>query len=160
MSYSELARVWVRRELVDLDQEPPSRTFEIYFRALLVCAKGDGELEDHEREWVLGFCAAFGGNEALLDTLRNYPANEGIKEVIAGHPSVQKVGRHSLVFNAIEACAADGEYAEGERARVRRMAHAMNVPVEEVEQLEALYEDQRALRQKKAQLLYPDGVPF
>ncbi len=160
MSYSELARAWVRRELVDLDQELPSRTFEIYFRALLVCAKGDGELEDNEREWVLGFCAAFGGDDELLDTLRTYPAHERIKEVIAGNPGVQKAGRRSLLFNAIEACAADGNYADGERARVRRMAHAMNVPLDEVEQLEALYEEQRALRQKKAQLLFPDGVPF
>ncbi len=160
MAYSDLARAWVRKELVDLDQEPPTRTFEIYFRALLVCANGDGKLEDHEREWVLGFCAAFGGDDALLDTLRHYPAEEGIKEVIAGHPAVQKAGRRSLLFNAIEACAADGEYAEQERARVRRMAHAMNVPLEEVEQLEGLYLDQRALREKKARLLYPDGVLF
>ncbi|MBW2456730.1 MAG: hypothetical protein JRI68_19595 [Deltaproteobacteria bacterium] len=160
MSYSDLARAWVRKELVDLTQEPPSRTFEIYFRALLVCANGDGDLKDHERQWVLGLCAAFGGNDALLDTLRSYPADEGIKEVIAGHPTVQKAGRRSLLFNAIEACAADGEYAEGERARVRKMAHAMNVPLEEVEQLEALYLEQRALREKKAQLLHPDGVLF
>lgn len=138
----------------------PEKTFRIYCKALLVCANGDGRLTPPERDWVLGFASVIGASESLMRELAEYPATDDIKELIAHDDSVNAHGRRALIYDALQACDADDELNEAERAAVHRMAKIMGVEPGVVSALESVQRDTRALRQRRTALLFPDGAPY
>lgn len=77
---------------------------------------------------------------------------------MAGTPPSEKAKRASVYF-AIQACSADGEYHEAEKAEILKMAKAMGISEEEVSQLEAMSSEEDRFREKRVKLLFPDGLP-
>ena len=65
-----------------------------FMQALLVCANGDGNITAPERDWVMGFCSAMGGSEAMCKEIAAYPADEDIETVVNRGHQVSKA-RHS-----------------------------------------------------------------
>ena len=157
---AELATRWVYREDVGFRQGAPVVALHHYLMALLVCANGDGQLTAEEREWVVGRCAALRGPDWLIDTLQRYPANEDIATVIGREEHLPKEAPRSLVFDAFRACAADGDLSPAEVQTIRKMAKVLGVPDEVVTQLGEQFAAEQALRQKRLQLIWPEGVPF
>ncbi|MGH8908868.1 MAG: hypothetical protein ACRD0K_20835 [Egibacteraceae bacterium] len=56
--------------------------YESHFKCLLIRAKGGGTLAPRERDWILGFCAATGGSDELIEELASYPATEEVRDVL------------------------------------------------------------------------------
>lgn len=133
--------------------------FNAYMKSLLICAKGDGVLSEPERDWVLGYCAALGGDASLVDELTTYTADDDLEGMIS-QASVANVGRGAMVFDAIRACDADGELAPGEMAAIKQAASALGLPEETVDRLRELYEQERDARNARNNLLYPNGAPL
>lgn len=148
---------WVYKYTLNLKQ-PPQETIEAFAKALLIAAKGDGEISQAERDWVVGLTAAKGASEKLIEELKNYQANEDIDQVISRN-SLANGGRQALLYTAIEASAADGEYNDGEKTSIRKIAAKLEVSEDVVKQLEAHYQEERALFKKKIKTLYPNGHP-
>lgn len=150
---------WVYRHLVNFKHQPDDDVIEPFAKALLIAAKGDRVLSQAERDWVVGLTAAKGGSEQLIEELKNYSADEDIEQVISSHPFSNQ-GRRALIYTAIQACAADSEYNEAEKASVRKIADKLEVSEDVVKQLEDLYEEEKAQLTKRVKLLYPDGHPL
>nr|WP_246276595.1 hypothetical protein [Microcoleus asticus] len=64
-----------------------------------------------------------------------------------------------MIYDAIQASAADGEYAEGEKEVIREAASILGISEDAVKQLEELYEEEQKLFAKKIQLFFPKGKP-
>ena len=150
---------WVFRSLWDFEQDISQDVLREYFKALLVCANGDGELTADERGWCIGYCAAAGATGETLEELQEYPATESIHEVIARGQHIQ-VNRRPIIYDSIRACSSDAEYNDKEKAKIREMAGIVGVTEGEVAELERIYLDECALRSRRIEAVFPEGTPY
>ena len=100
-------------------------------------------------------------SESQIDELRNYNGTgttDDIEKLVFSDPLAKK-GRYVLVYEAIQASAADGEYNDGEKATIRKMAGKLGISEAKVQELENLYEEERAFRQKRIEIWHPEGIP-
>ncbi|HVK64689.1 MAG TPA: hypothetical protein VM694_09450 [Polyangium sp.] len=155
----ERGLLWLFKDKAGFGAIPSDDTFVSYMKAVLICANGDGTLAPEERDWVIDHFAAFGAPEALLDAMKSYKADEDIEQVISGTPEANAC-RRFLVYDAIRACSADGEFGERERAMVIRMATKLGLTEDLVRQIEALWLEEARYREKRLTLVYPEGPPL
>jgi uncharacterized membrane protein YebE (DUF533 family) len=133
---------------------------EGYVKALVVCAAGDGELDDAERAWIVGFCANAGGTFELVEELRTLnPSDVNVMQLMQ---MTERPGlfTHALIYNAIQASDADGVLDERELATIQMMAGALGVSRDYVDELVALYEEEKAFFARKMAKLFPNGHPW
>jgi hypothetical protein len=152
---------WFFKYEWDFDAIPTGGEFSNYMRALLCCANGDGQLQPGEREWVVGYAGTLGVPDELLDELRGYPADDDIAELIKDDTAVRD-SRRAIIYDAVRACAADGDIAEGELATIRRLAQTIDVPAAVVGELVTLYRDEQQLKSRRINLVWPTlaGKPY
>ncbi|MGX2992934.1 TerB family tellurite resistance protein [Streptomyces sp. JNUCC 64] len=153
------AQEWLFKQEWNFDNSPRTGDIDTYARALLVCAKGDGVISLRERDWVLGYYAAFAGHPEGLARLAVYPGDDDIVDLVT-RSAVVNGSRGALVFDALRACDADGDLAPGEVARIKRAATALGVDEDTVDRLKELYLQEKAARTARNALLYPDGSPL
>jgi uncharacterized tellurite resistance protein B-like protein len=150
---------WLFKEKYTFDRAPKSEGYSEYLKSLLICANGDGELTQAERDWVLGYAAAYGASDSLIEELKSYKANEDIEQVV----SQNKASDHyhlSLIYDAIKACSADGDYSGSEQATVKKMATKLGIAEDTVKEIESICQEEDKLRQKRIALMYPSGTPM
>jgi hypothetical protein len=150
--------MWLIKEKLNFDKIPNPDAYDGYLKSVLVCANGDGTLTAAERDWVIGFAVAFGASDSLIEKLKSYPANEDIEQLISASPASDG-SRRFLIYDAIKACSADGQYSEPERATVIKMANKLGVNQDVVQQIEQICVEEASLRLKRLELMYPDGIP-
>ncbi|GAX36355.1 TerB family tellurite resistance protein [Nodularia sp. NIES-3585] len=155
----KLASSWTFNWFFGFNQIPTDEDCSIYMKSVLCCAKADGVISPEERDWAVGFCASWGVADWVIEELKTYEADEDLEEVIARSPQVSMAQR-DLLLTAIRVCAADGEFHEDEKTKIKQMASIIGVKEEIVEQLEQLQKEEFALRQKRINLLYPENSPY
>ncbi|NEO42235.1 MAG: DUF533 domain-containing protein [Moorea sp. SIOASIH] len=150
---------WDLDKMAKVEELSNSIQLETMLKSLLIAANGDGELSEAERKWVIGRGATAGAPESLLKELETYPANQDISEVVTSTPVTSK-GRRAIIYIAIKAAASDAEYAEGEKATIRKMAKAIDISEEVVKEIEDLYLEEERIKQKRISLCLPEGDPY
>ncbi|MEH2005263.1 TerB family tellurite resistance protein [Nostoc sp.] len=155
----EMISKWAYKHFRDFDTVPPDNEILKYAKALLICANGDGTLTPEERNWVLGYFAIKGVSDSILSELKNYQPTESLQEVLDTNSTVAQKGTRFLIYDAIQTCAADGEYAEGEKAVIRKAASQLKVSEDVVKELEELYLEEKELFKRKIDLMFPNGKP-
>lgn len=156
---NSLGTLWLFKEKFGFKQLPVDVAYESYYKTLLTCASGDGTLADEERDWVIGYAYAYNCNPAIIEQLKVYKADEDIETVVTGHSSVD-VSRRFLIYDAIQACCADGEYSEKERVVVLKAAKKLGISEDVFQQIEEIYLETVELRKKRLAVMYPDGGPL
>jgi uncharacterized tellurite resistance protein B-like protein len=159
MTADPLGTLWLFKEKYGFKQIPLDMDYEAYLKALLICANGDGRLTDEERNWVIGFAEAYNCEPSLLEEIKNYKGGEDIETVISGSPAAN-LSRHCLIYDAIKACSADGDYHEEERMIVLRGAKKLGISEDVIKQIEELCLEEAKLREKRLAVLYPNGSPL
>ncbi|MBE8985843.1 hypothetical protein [Nostoc sp. LEGE 12450] len=150
---------WLFQEQFGFSQIPLNASYEAYFKSLLIFANGDGTLADAERDWVIGYASAYNRDTEIIEKLKIYKADEDLETVFKGDPAIIET-RRSLILDAIQACSADGEYSEKERAVVLKGAKALNISEDELKNIEEIYLETVKLREKRLAVLYPKGLPY
>jgi uncharacterized membrane protein YebE (DUF533 family) len=154
----EVASTWSVLELWDFAPEVSQPALLEFFKALIVCCNGDGNLTDEEREWCIGYCAASGGTAETLEALHAYAGDEEVTAVI-GRGRDHIATHRRLIYDAIRAASSDGDYNTDERATVRKMAAEVGVTQAEVAEFEELYADEQRLKDRRISLVIPVGTP-
>ncbi len=157
----EITAKWYYKELWGWNLEKICTGAErpTFLKALLTAANGDGILSQAERDWVIGRAAAAGAPESLLKELETYPANEDISQLIANTLATNK-SKRAVIYFAIKASSADGEYNDAEKNAVRKSANAMGIPEAVVKQIEDFHAKEEQMKQERIDLCFPDGDPF
>ncbi len=158
-SETNLGISWLFKEQFGFSQIPANVSYEAYFKSLLICANGDGTLADAERDWVIGYASAYNRDSAVIEKLKVYKADEDLETVFSGDPLISET-RRSLILDAIQACAADGEYSEKERAIVLKGAKILNISEDELKKIEEIYFETVKLREKRLAVIFPKGLPY
>lgn len=154
---------WIKTDRYGITKTLPPETSVIWYKALLLCANGDGELSKPERDWVIGHATTYHPemSESQIDELRNFNGTgttEDIEKLVFSDPLAKK-GRYVLVYEAIQASAADGDYSDGEKATIRKMAGKLGIGEAKVAELESLFEEEKALKEKRIRIWHPEGIP-
>lgn len=160
----ELAQLWFEKEEWGFNSIVPRSVMRLYYRALLVCANGDGILTEEERDWIVGRAAANGLPGETVGELQVYWADDDLRQMLTsdlpeGVTDISSLHR-CLIRDAIRACSSDGEYHEEEQAAVHKMAEILEVPDDVVKRLEETVAEITKLRQEEIALMFPDGKPF
>lgn len=155
MNARQYAAQWMFKETWGFDRTPKPDEMQIYAKALLACANGDGRLEQSERDWVIGLGAALGFSESALEELKNDTAQDDPAKLVSKSPvlDAQPV-RLSIVYDAVRASGADGEVSDGERQTIYRMAKALDITQERVDAVIAQYESEQRVRASRLELIY------
>ena len=159
MATKDEGLLWLFYQRYSFHKVPNDEEYNSYLKSLLICANGDGTLAPEERDWVVGFASAFGASDSLVEELKSYKADEDIEKIISSTP-VANASRRSLVYNAIMACSADGEYSDPERATITKMVAKLGISQDTVEQIERICLEEIELREKRVKLMYPEGAPI
>ncbi len=133
---------------------------EGFAKAMLLCASGDGELADAERNWILGFVANSGATYELLEELRTLQPGD-----LNPMDLLQKTERpglftHALIYYAIKASDADGVLDPSELGTIKLMAQVLGVDEGTVDSLVDFHREEQAFQTRKTQLLFPNGHPW
>jgi uncharacterized tellurite resistance protein B-like protein len=155
---SDLGALWFLNEQYSLTQRPLD-AYEVYFKALLACANGDGTLADEERDWVIGLADACGCGDAILEKLKYYKADEDI-EALVSRSHASNESRRWVIYDAIKASSADKDYSEQERNVVLKGAKKLGISEDVVQQIEEICLEEAKLRKKRVALMYPNGSPL
>lgn len=151
---------WLGREMYDLPADVAMEVSDednaLYAKALLVCAAGDGEISQLERDWIVGYLTTAGDSDAVIEEIKTYDGTDVLEDLIAASPGMKLYSR-GMVYDALRACASDGELSSGERARVVDAADRMGLPPETVDELEQIVNEEAALRKRKHKLIVADS---
>lgn len=160
MEAHETGGLWLLREMWGFPAGVPEDERLDYLKAIMVCARAKGELTPGEKEWVIGYGAACGAPQATVDALEAYNADEDIEAILQRNmPTAQTWGR-VVLFDAIRAASADHDYDEGEMEAIRSLAQSLGVDEGVVADLEALSQDEAALRRRRIELVFGEQVPY
>lgn len=150
--------LWLINQLYGIKTIPPAQDYETFIKAALICAKGDGVLAPEERSWVAGRAAAL--RNPGYELAKSYPADEDLLEVLSNSSTVNKTGRRLIIYVAIQACAADGNYHDEERAKIIQMAKSLGIEEDVVKQIEEICIEEAKMREKRIGLIFPEGAPY
>lgn len=151
--------VWLFNEEWGFEEKPNEADFNSYFKSLLICAMGDGDISKAERDWVLGYLVAFGGPEELVEELTTYLGTDDLATTIAGTPAVSAC-RIALLYDAVRACSADGLLTPEERDRIKDAARLLGQHDDIVAELESVYGEEKAARDHRHQIAFPSGKVY
>ncbi|MBE9038623.1 hypothetical protein [aff. Roholtiella sp. LEGE 12411] len=154
-----LGILWLFKERYGFKQLPSDMAYEAYLKSLLICANGDGTLTDEERNWVIGYGCAYNCNPAIIEQLKVYKADEDIEAVISGDFAASD-SRHFLIYDAMHACSADGEYSEEERSVVLKGAKKLGISEDTFKEIEQIYLETVQLHEKLLAVMFPNGAPL
>lgn len=122
-----------------------------YVKAVFACAGGVGQITRHERDWIVGYHAAAGDAEWVLEAIRTYDGTESIRELMSV-PGMTHTGR-GVLYDALRMCSSDGMLTAGEIGHLLRAADAMGLPRDVVFDLRQIVLDEQALRQRRYQVV-------
>ena len=150
------AALWTLNYLFGLSQLPEKTVDELFNQALLLCSSGDGEVSGEELDWLLGFAAAKGADEAELQRLLQMSKSIDTK-LLFGLEIPEKL-KKPLIYCAINVSSADGIYHVMEGEMMRKIANRLGISDYIVEQIEDLCKREDELRLRRILLLSPEGI--
>ena len=157
--YRERSLLWLMKETLNFDSIPPAADYLNYGKALLICCKGDGQVAESERSWVIGYFSAFGCPDDVLDELSSYNGEGNLDEVVNSSPQMQMTSK-AAIFDAVRACESDGDLSPGEVDVIKRIAGMINLSDRDVDDIISIYFSEAAIKATRLQITYPDGSPF
>jgi len=117
----------------------------LYAKALLVCASGDGEISQQERDWIVGYLTTAGVKENVTDAVKTYDGSDTLDDLFGSTSSMALYSR-GMIYDALRACASDGALSPGERDRIVAAADRVGLPATLVDELEEILQEEAALR--------------
>ena len=158
-NYRTESLLWLMKNTLNFDSIPPAADYLNYGKALLLCCKGDGVIAEGERAFVVGYFAAFGCPDDVLDTLSVYSGEGDLKSIVGSSPQLQMTSK-AAIYDSIRACDADGKLADGEINVIKEIAAMVNVSTSEVDDIIAIYRAEQAVKETRLQITYPNGSPY
>lgn len=89
-----------------------------------------------------------GDSEDSVESMEAYDGSDRIEELVNQTPNMQ-IYRRSMLYDALRACASDGDLADGEREGVLSAADRMGVSRDVVSELEHIVQEEGALRKRR-----------
>ncbi len=159
MDRRQLSLVWLGWESYEAPSDVMASITEeenlAYAKSLFICVNGDGEISAPERQWILGYLAACGHSDHVLELMETYEGQDDLEQLLNTSALVRASGG-PLLYDAMRACASDGPLDRDERAQLTRMAEHFGLGEQIIDELEAVIQKEQELRKRRHDLLVPD----
>jgi len=154
------ARRFFLQQFVGFSQMPEGPVQEIYAKALLICATGDGVLHPDERAWVRGYFSSTGAPDSVLALIEDYDGSDDLVGLLQMDERTARMAARSLVFDALRVCAADGELAPAEIDKVYEIGRKMGLNDRQIKQVENAYRVWQSAVDNRMSVVYPEEAPY
>jgi hypothetical protein len=126
-------------------------------KAVIICAGGGERITPRERDWLLGYHAAAGTADWVLELVATYDGNEPIGPIM-DLPSMTET-RRGVLHDALRMCAADGDLRPDEVGRLLAGSDEMGVDREVFAELRAIVAQEGDLRRRRYELVVAPALP-
>jgi signal transduction histidine kinase len=126
-------------------------------KAVILCAGGGKQITHRERDWLLGYHAAAGTADWVLELVATYDGDEPIGTIM-DQPSMTET-RRGVLHDALRMCTADGDLRPDEVKRLLVGADAMGVDREVFAELRGIVAQEGALRRRRYELVVAPALP-
>eukprot|EP01062_Namystynia_karyoxenos_P009748 TRINITY_DN13450_c0_g2_i1.p2 TRINITY_DN13450_c0_g2~~TRINITY_DN13450_c0_g2_i1.p2 ORF type:complete len:253 (+),score=73.00 TRINITY_DN13450_c0_g2_i1:110-760(+) len=153
----DLSKQWFFRQRYGLSTVPTRGQMDNHCAALYAACAADG-LDPQEAAFCRGLGLLLGVPERTLDALERNNWNDSmltriIQAYVTGCRQNQNEWKKFLLYDAVEACWADGEYSAEEKAKVAKISELLGVPTDTVEKIEDVVGRSVAVREERVQLM-------
>ena len=152
--YRDTGLLWIYKEQLKFKTIPPSGDFKAYGQVILNCCKGDGEIHEEERTFVLGYFACFGCPDDVLDYLKTYDGEVDMATAAGASMQVQQCTT-AAVYDAVRACQADSKVHaidERELEAIKGMAATLDVTGDTVDKIVSIIAEERTIKNTRLQV--------
>jgi len=149
--------LWLLKQEWGIQNLPSEADRERFAKALMICVNPKGQLNPEERAWAAGLAAAVGTPEQVVTKLDAYACTDQLADLLA------PMGKHVprlLIYDALRACASDGDLKPHELSTIKASARKLDIPEQEVDALRAIVEEEEALKRRKIAAVFPQGAPY
>ena len=154
---NNLGALWLLRHDWGIGGEPNTADRESFAKALMICASGNGRLTPEERAWIVGLAAAVGTPENAISSLHSYACSDRLEDVLASMgPHVPRL----LIYDALRACASDGELTHQEITGIKASAQKLGIGEQDVDKLHRIVQEENTLKRRKIEAVFPQGQPY
>lgn len=123
-----------------------------YLSLLLACAKADGDVSQKEMDYFIGAAFARGCTEemveALIESETTIDLSTEVVNFIEVNPNAKKSDVLSLLYSAMQVCAADGTYSTEEVNAIRKISSLLGISKEELQKVEDFFAKELSLKQE------------
>lgn len=163
----------------DKNHLPQSEDVLTFMKILLDTMSICGDVNQYDREYILGRSAIFGNEiflihsiefivyihylgatQEVLDKLQTYqPSLSNRIEVVYEYfhlPHVQKT-RMAIIYNIFRILGVDHKINPKQLEGIYTVAKKLDMTDEQIQQIQNMYEEEKTLREKRASLLYSHG---
>jgi signal transduction histidine kinase len=126
-------------------------------KAVILCAGGGEQINQRERDWLLGYHAAAGTADWVLELVATYDGGEPLGPIM-DQPSMTQT-RRGVLHDALRMCAADGDLRPDEVARLLAGSDAMGVDRQVFAELRGIVAQESTLRRRRYELVVAPALP-
>lgn len=128
-----------------------------HVRAVIASLGGPANVRPREREWLLGYHAAAGTAEWVLDLIATHDTDDVLEEVIElPHMTATRRG---VLHDALRAASSDGPLTDIEVEHLRDATRRMGIPEAVFDELRGIVEQEEALRRRRYELIVAPMLP-
>ncbi|CNE45937.1 hypothetical protein HB976_18760 [Yersinia mollaretii] len=143
---------WFFYQTYGVDKKVNTQQKLHYLRLLLACAKADGDISPGEMDYFIGAALARGCTEEMVMTLIENEATIDLSTEVVNfiklNPNAKKSDVLSLLYSAMQVCAADGTYSTEEVNAVRKISSLLGISKEELQKVEDFFAKDLSLKQE------------
>jgi uncharacterized tellurite resistance protein B-like protein len=136
----------------------PAPMFRTIACALKHVLAADGAIHGAELNAYLEMCRRYGAPDDMLHELRDFDPSETSLEACLKDLDPDSFPARGLLYDTIRIAKADGDYANAERAAVKRAAELLGIEDEWLVHITALADAEEALRALRVSMLLPPGL--
>ena len=134
--------------------------------ALCVISGADGEVSKEEMDFILGYCAAKGYPQSIIDDIPRMCKDSESKGLEEGTNEIKELltmgtlknTSRQIIYDAIRAASAD-DLDEKEKTAIQNVARLLKIGDEELKNIHELVVRENMLKEERIKLLFPNGHP-
>jgi signal transduction histidine kinase len=157
----QTALCWLGWETYEIPAEAYDQLVEednlTWALAVYACAGGVSGINQVQREWIVGYMAAAGNSEWVLDALRAHDRDDSIEAALAAS-GVAHASR-GFLYDTIRMFSADGDLTSAELRQVHRAAGELGLTQDVVADLLRIVADERELRRRRYEAITAPVLP-
>ena len=150
---------YLQEETYGASYEFPPEVIDLYGRAILMVAAGDGEVSDDEWRYFEARGLAMGNSPEQIAKWKAEFREADLEADVKKLAELAGANSYAFLYDGIKVASVDG-YSEGERKAVRRAAEYCGISETTVARLENLCEMEEALKKLRTTLLFPSPSVF
>ncbi|UJR37277.1 hypothetical protein I4U23_029986 [Adineta vaga] len=159
----QIVSEWLHQEKYNHKGETKRKFYAdlCHAKAVIKVAAADTKVTDETRQWVIGYSAAMGAPEEVLDLAEKFKPN--VEDGTVPYHSKSgldhaKYGQLWLFYDGFCAALAGGELSPEKITAIYALAKKMIIDEEKIKQVQEIVEKEDKLEKRRLELLFPNGV--